>query len=99
MRKSLYVEKINRRDKLQIYSDIISVSSRPVKITQILRLANVQYNMFLEYVDNLCSAGLLERLSIKCKKGSKKITTFAYKATEMGLNWCVAVDEIYGQLQ
>ena len=100
MKKSLYTENIERRDKVQIFADIIRVSDKPTKVTKILRFANVQYNTFLEYVDRLCSIGFLERVSLdKSRVSGKGRTSYRYKATMMGEEWCDLVDEIYEELK
>ncbi len=100
MRKSLYTENIERRDKVQIFADIIRVSDRPTKITRILRFANVQYNTFLEYVDRLCSIGFLERVSLdKSGVSGKRGPSYMYKSTKTGEEWCDQLDEIYEELE
>ena len=97
MKRKLYAECVDRRDKLQIFADIIKVSTAESKITRILRLANVQYNTFNEYTETLCRAGLLERImSYKKPRKSRDLhKTFAFKATERGLKWIEMVDSIY----
>jgi len=100
MKKSLYTENIERRDKVQIFADIIRVSDRPTKITRILRLANIQYNTFLECVDRLCSVGFFERISLDTSGVSgKRSPSYRYKATKIGEEWCDLVDEIYEELK
>ena len=96
----LYAEKTDRRDKIQVYADIINVARRPVKITRIMRLANVQYNQFKEYVEKLCSTGFLEKSSIMSPGMSEaKRTSYTYKATDMGVKWCKLVSELYAKLE
>ena len=100
MWKSLYTESIERRDKVQIFADIIRVSGKSAKVTRILRLANVQYNTFIEYVDRLCGIGFLERVSLeKSGVSGKRSPSYRYKATMMGEEWCGLVDEIYEDLE
>ena len=100
MRKSLYTENIERRDKVQIFADIIRVSGESTKITRILRLANIQYNTFQECVDRLCGIGFLERVSLeKSGVSGKRSPSYRYKATMMGEEWCGLVDEIYEDLE
>ena len=100
MRKSLYTENIERRDKVQIFADIIRVSGKSAKVTRILRLANVQYNTFIEYVDRLCGIGFLERVSLeKSGVSGKRSPSYRYKATMMGEEWCDLVDKIYEELK
>jgi predicted transcriptional regulator len=97
----LYADYLERRDKVQIYADILKVTKQTTKTTRILRLANVQYNTFLECMDTLCNAGLLEKISLDYNKYSSKKDNkkYAYKATEMGRKWCEALDEIYERLE
>lgn len=101
MSPSLYADEIERRDKIQIYADLLKVSNKGVKMTRILRLANIQYNTFIECIDTLCEAGLLEKiLLLKDEKASNdNRSKYAYKATEMGLEWLERVDEVYQRLE
>jgi predicted transcriptional regulator len=96
----LYANIEERRDKLQIYYDIIKVTIRPTKITKILRLANIQYNTFHDCISKLLKAGLLERINIrkKIKKSIDKRSKCAYKATILGLKWCDEVENVYNTL-
>lgn len=93
----LFADTSERRDRVQIFADIIKVSAQPVKITKILRAANVQYNTFQECINKLCGAGLLEMIPVLKRRRSKRDmrTTYVYKATDGGLRWCGMVDEIY----
>ena len=97
----LYADYLERRDKVQIYADIIKVTKKPTKTTRILRLANVQYNTFIECIDTLCNSGLLEKISLEYKKSSTKDNRakFVYQATEIGRKWCEALDELYNTLE
>ena len=97
----LYADYLERRDKVQIYADIIKVTKKPTKTTRILRLANVQYNTFIECIDTLCNAGLLEKTSLEYRKFSSKNDRikYRYKATSMGLKWLESLDEIYKRLE
>ena len=97
----LYADYLERRDKVQIYADIIKVTKKPTKTTRILRLANVQYNTFLECIDTLCNAGLLEKKHLNPKKYSSRDdrAKFVYQATEIGRKWCEALDELYDTLE
>jgi len=97
----LYSENIERRDKLQIFADIIKVTTKKTKTTRVLRLANVQYNTFTECIETLCSAGLLERIPVngKASSSSDMRTKYTYKATDTGIRWSEMVDEIYKTLE
>ena len=101
MSVQLYANVEERRDKLQIYCDIIKVATRAEKITRILRLANVQYNTFQECIEKLVKAGLLVTVQIKEKKNRSKKSHLkvVYKATEQGLKWCENIEEIYNTLE
>jgi len=99
---SLYANVEERRDKLQIFYDIIKVSQRHTKTTRILRFANVQYNTFQECIDKLLRAGLLERIqlhSLGTRSSSDMRSKYSYKATDLGLKWCERVEEIYHTLE
>jgi predicted transcriptional regulator len=101
MSLQLYANVEDRRDKLQIYYDIIKVTIRPTKITKILRLANIQYNTFHDCIDKLLRAGLLEKVNAirSSRKSSDKRIKCSYKATKLGLEWCDEVDYIYKILE
>ena len=97
----LYADYLERRDKVQIYADILSVTKEPTKTTRILRLANVQYNTFLECVNTLCDAGLLEKINLDYKKtppksGNRK---FAFRATAYGVKWRNSLEDLYMRLE
>jgi predicted transcriptional regulator len=92
----LYADYLERRDKVQIYADILKVTAKPTKTTRILRLANVQYNTFLECIETLCDAGLLEKVSLNLNKPSRDDRTkYTYHATDMGRKWCESLAELY----
>ena len=93
----LFADTLERRDKVQIFADIVKVSVQPTKITKILRLANVQYNTFQECIAQLCEAGLLEKIPvIKRPRSSRdRRTTYFFRATDRGQRWSKMVDEIY----
>jgi len=101
MSNNLFADCIERRDKLQIYSDIIKVTNQETKITRILRLANIQYNSFRECIETLCGASLLEKveLNIHSRQSQDMRTKYAYKATDLGKEWCKMVDDIYETLE
>ena len=102
MNRQLYANVEDRRDKIQIFYDIIKVSEKPTKITKILRLANVQYNTFQECIERLIKTGLLEKVYL-LEKGTRssgdKRNKISYKATAPGLQWCKNVEEIYLTLE
>ena len=100
MIERLYADYLERRDKVQIYADILKVTKKPTRTTRILRLANIQYNSFLECVDTLCNAGLLEKISLDYKKRRKNVKTkYEYQATVMGHKWCEMLDEVVRALE
>ena len=101
MSKSLYAEGLDRRDKLQIYADVLKVSHRETKMTRILRLANIQYNTFNECIEKLCKAGLLTKVDMRnnVKTIKDNRSKYVYITTELGLNWLERVDEIYSTLE
>lgn len=101
MNKKLFADNIERRDKLQLFADIIKVSTNETKITRILRLANIQYNTFQECIETLCDAGLLEKEAFnEQRRASQDMRSkHTYKATEMGIKWCEMVDEVYQTLE
>ena len=91
----LYTDYIERRDKIQVYADILKVTKSPQRSTRIIQLANVQYDAFLECVDTLCGAGLLEKIALDYKDEDGHLKTkYEYKATETGMKWCEMLDEL-----
>ena len=99
MLTQLYSDVEERRDRVQIFSDILRVTKKPTKITKILRVANVQYSTFQEYVDMLIEADLLEKVPVDKKSSTRTFdqrTNYFFRATQTGQNWCNLVKEIYG---
>ena len=91
---------VERRDKLQIYSDIIEACKVPTKLTKIIRLANLQYNTFLTMMPKL-----LEKKMVKTEKivrtGRKKIdkrTKYTFEATEKGREFKRKINAIYEEI-
>jgi predicted transcriptional regulator len=101
MSKKLYADALERRDKIQVYADIIRVSEKATPTTRLLRLANIQYNTFADCINTLINAGLLEKIPLRFSKKSKDQTRrkYAFKSTEMGKEWCKQIDEIYSILE
>ena len=102
MNRQLFAEFEGRRDKIQIYADIIKVTKKPTNKTRILKLANIQFHTFQEYIERLCSNGFLEKINTTENKASlKKIKPrkTLFIATELGLKWCNKVEEVYQKLK
>ena len=102
MNQRLFAENEDRRDKIQIYADILKVTKKPINKTRILQLANIQFHIFQEYIEQLCSNGFLEKINTtENKTNSKKIKPrkTLFKATELGLKWCNKVEEVYQKLK
>ena len=101
MYNKLFADSMERRDKLQLFADIIKVSTNETKITRILRLANIQYNTFHECIETLCEAGLLEKVAFndQHRPSQDMRSKHAYKATEMGMKWYDMVNEGYRTLE
>jgi len=97
----LYTDTSERRDKIQIYADIIQITKTPKKMTRILRLANIQFNSFQESIDILCESNLLEKILLKYanKNVADNRVKYKYKATKMGLDWIKQVNEIYKTIE
>lgn len=97
MIRQLFAEKKERRDKVQIFADIIKVAARPTRITRILRVANIQYNAFQDCIDKLCKAGLLEMIPVnrRARSSPDNRTRYVFKATDIGIKWCRMVEEVY----
>jgi len=98
MRQKLFNEKIERRDKVQVLSDILKVARTSSKTTTILRLANLQYNKFLECKDILCDAELLKEINLSTNNADSR-TKCLYKTSEQGKKWIKKVENIYYNLR
>jgi len=79
-----------RRDRIQLFSDIIQVARTPRKTTKIMRKANIQYNIFSKLVQNLMDNGLIERNGVKNP---------TYVATNLGVVWSQEVHRLYSVLK
>lgn len=86
----LFDEKCIRRDRIQLFSDIIQVARIPRKTTKIMRIANIQYNIFFKMVQKLMDNGLIE------KNGVKNPT---FVATDVGVVWSREVHRLYSALK
>jgi predicted transcriptional regulator len=91
--KSLYKDKTVRRDRIQIYFDMITVASTPINATMIMQHANVQFNMFKESIENLLGVGFIEEIEIEGRPNS------LYKSTMKGIEWTRKVDQVYTELE
>lgn len=86
----LFDEKYIRRDRIQVFSDIIQAAKIPTKTTKIMRKANIQYHSFFKMVQNLMDNGLLK------KNGEEKPT---FVATDVGVVWSREVHRLYSVLK
>jgi len=86
-----------RGNRIQALHDILQVSIDPERTTKILRLANVRYGIYCEYVDDLLNAGLLKKKG-KNEKRKKTYTTIHYQTTKIGDEWCKMIKSIYKEL-
>ena len=101
MLNQLYTERMERRDKIQIFADIIKTTKTSMPITAVLRKTNVQYNTFKDIIDVLCERGLMSRIPAG-KNGSSHRegrTKYIYQATYDGLKWSKTVDEVYSAIR
>lgn len=97
MMQKLFDEKIERRDKVQVLADILQVARESSKTTTILRLANLQYNKFLECRDILCEAGLLREIKLNDEGDSN--SKCLYKTTNLGKKWSRKVNRVYAKIR
>ena len=79
-----------------VIHDILTVSRKPGIATRIMRLANVRYNIFREYVDLLCKSGFIEE-----KKATEdtSLNKKYYQTTKMGDRWCRMIKTVYEELK
>ena len=88
----LFSDACDRRDKIQIFADIIAVCVEPSRITKILRFANVQYNIFHEAIELLTRVGFIEETPLEYPDGRVK---HEFTATDLGIAWCYSVRSVY----
>ena len=88
----LFADACGRRDKIQIFADIIAVCVEPSRITKILRFANVQYNVFHEAIELLTRAGFIEETPLEHPDGR---VSHEFTATDLGNAWCNSVRSVY----
>jgi predicted transcriptional regulator len=96
MGEKLFTDSKGRRDSIQILADIITISQEPTGKTRIMRMANVQYNMFQEYVEALLKMGFLEQ---NVERVKRNFTRERYQSTARGMQWCKKVFDVYAQLR
>ncbi|MFB0567423.1 MAG: winged helix-turn-helix domain-containing protein, partial [Candidatus Bathyarchaeia archaeon] len=56
------------RDRLQIVADILAITSRGAKKTQIMYQANLSYKLLCKYLDEVMTAGL-----VNCENGDSYV--------------------------
>ena len=72
----------NRRSELDIIGDIIHLSQKGAKKTQLLYQGNLSYSQLNDYLIFLLDKDILEEISINNRNGKQKI----YKSTQKGHN-------------
>jgi predicted transcriptional regulator len=88
----LFLEDAGRRDRLQILSDIVTVCTKPSRLTKVLRLANAQYRFVSDALGKLVDAGLLE--IVQAERGGKRAVRM-FLTTDRGLRWRDLVVYVY----
>jgi predicted transcriptional regulator len=58
------------RDRLQIVADILAITSRGAKKTQVMYQANLSYKLLCKYLDEVLTAGL-----VSCEDGDSYVLT------------------------
>jgi len=85
----------DRRDALQVYSDILEVCRGGAKTTEVIRYGNVNTRQFVKSSELLIENGLLAR---KLEEDDGR-TKYIYKATEKGLAFVNLVKKCYALLK
>ena len=88
----MFIE-LARRDKIQIYHDILSYCEKERRLTYILRYANVQYTSFNEAIKIFEDRKLIIKY-LKMAVDSKQPKMF-YKTTKKGLRLVDDIKKIY----
>ncbi len=88
----LFLEERRKRDRLQILSDIVTVCTKPSRLTKVLRFANTQYRFVSDALGKLVDAGLLE--IVQAERGGKRAVRM-FMATDRGLKWRDLVVYVY----
>ena len=88
----LFLENGRKRDRLQILSDIVTVCSKPSRLTRVLRFANTQYRFVSDALGKLVDAGLLE--IVQAERGGKRAVRM-FLTTDRGLRWRDLVVYVY----
>jgi len=70
-----------RRGVMEIKRDILHVCLKPRKVTEILRLANIQFNSLGNHLDSLIKADLISRIN---HQGNDQKTKYVYETTSEG---------------
>jgi len=84
-----------RRDKLEIFKDVLKTCKEASQITRVTRLANLQFYSFHEYVAPLVSREYLEQRPY----GIKDHRTFLeWKTTPKGRELIKEIENIYEKI-
>lgn len=71
-----------RRDRIEMIQEILMLCRKPRRITEILRLANIQYNSFVGIIDPLVEKSFL--IKVPCPKSGDKKTKYKWMTTAEG---------------
>jgi len=71
-----------RRDRIEMIQEVLVLCRETRKLTEILRLANIQYNSFVGIVDPLVEKGFL--IKVPCPKSGDKKTKYKWMTTAEG---------------
>ena len=72
-----------RRDKIEMIHDILHICLKPSRTTYILRLGNIQYNVFKEMMPQLESMNYVEKTEVIPRR-SRSRSYYLWHTTRMG---------------
>lgn len=85
-----------RRDRIEMIKEVLMLCRKTRKITEILRLANIQFNSFVGIVDPLVEDGYM--IKIPCPKSGDKKTKHKWMTTAEGKILLGEIVEVLGKV-
>lgn len=91
MIQRLYLQRGCKRDRLQVYADILRISSEPLLKSELNRESGAYYRILNKALAVLEEAGYIAHIEEPFGERVKHV----YVATRDGLSWAKRVDDVY----
>ena len=85
----------NRRSELEIIAEILTLSKKGAKTTEILYRGYLNYSQLKQYIPYLIERNIIEEKNIKSAKGQSKV----YVTTDRGQNLLLDINKTLSYLR